>query len=269
MASNAARSVAWLAGLIVLLLPGLADALCIPVAQGPLRPTFASYRPAAAQPGTISLTYIGHSSFVIETAGGVTAVTDYNGYVKPPFVPTVVSMNNAHSTHFTEFPEPQIKHVLRGWATSEGESQYQIVEEDLRVHNVPTNVREYGGTRFNGNSIFVFESAGICIAHLGHLHHTLTDQHLGALGKIDVLLVPVDGMYTMDQFDMIEVIRQIRPAIVVPMHFFSEARLSRFLDRLRTEADFTIQRNTAPSLTLNAATLPNRQRPEVWVLPGY
>jgi L-ascorbate metabolism protein UlaG (beta-lactamase superfamily) len=84
-----------------------------------------------------------------------------------------------------------------------------------------------------------------------------------------VLLVPVDGMYTMDQFDMIEVIRQIRPAIVVPMHFFSEARLSRFLDRLRTEADFTIQRNTAPGLTLNAATLPNRQRPEVWVLPGY
>lgn len=263
-----ARALAWLCGLIALAVPGLAEALCIPVAQAPLRAIPASYSLAAVRPGTIGLTYLGHSSFIIETAAGVTAVTDYNGYIKPPFIPTLVSMNNAHSTHFTDFPEAQIKHVLRGWATSEGESQYQIVEEDLRVHNVPTNLRDRGGTRVNGNSIFVFESAGICIAHLGHLHHTLTDQHLGALGKIDVLLVPVDGMYTMDQFDMIEVIQQIKPALVVPMHFFSEARLARFLGRLQAEADFTVQRNTAPTLSLNAATLPSRRRPEVWVLPG-
>ena len=268
MIPTPARALAWLFGVVALALPGLAEALCIPVAQGPLRPTFASYSLAAVQPGNITLTYLGHSTFVIETAAGVTAVTDYNGYIKPPFIPTLVSMNNAHSTHYTDFPESQIKHVLRGWATSEGESQYQIVENDLRVHNVPTNVREYGGTRQNGNSIFVFESAGVCIAHLGHLHHTLTDQHLGALGKIDVLLVPVDGMYTMDQFDMIEVIRQIQPAIVIPMHYFSEARLSRFLARLQSEADFTISRNTAARLTLNAGTLPSRRRPEVWVLPG-
>jgi len=264
------KKLGWLAGLFALLLPSLAQAICIPVAQGPLpmRPTFASYSLAAVQPGHVSLTYIGHSSFIIETAAGVTAVTDYNGYIKPPFIPTVVSMNNAHSTHFTDYPEPQIKHVLKGWGTYEEQTRYNVVEQDLRVHNVQTNIREYGGTRFNGNSIFVFETAGICIAHLGHLHHTLTPQHLGVLGKIDVLLVPVDGMYTMDQFDMIEVIRQIRPSIVVPMHFFSEARLSRFLARLQAEANFTISRNTVPSLVLNPATIPDPRRPEVWILPG-
>lgn len=265
---TAARALAWLFGLIALALPGMAEALCMPVAQGPMRPIFASYNLAAVQPGNIALTYLGHSTFVIETAAGVTAVTDYNGYIKPPFIPTLVSMNNAHSTHFTDHPEPQIKHVLRGWATSEGESQYQIVEEDLRVHNVPTNVREFGSTRVNGNSIFVFASAGLCIGHLGHLHHTLTEQHLGALGKIDVLLVPVDGMYTMDQFDMIEVIRQIKPALVVPMHYFSETRLTRFLTRLQGEGNFVIQRNTTASLTLNAGMLPSPSRPEVWILPG-
>jgi L-ascorbate metabolism protein UlaG (beta-lactamase superfamily) len=265
---TAARALAWLFGSIALALPGLAEALCVPVAQGPMRAIPASLRLAAVEAGNIQLTYLGHSTFVIETAAGVTAVTDYNGYIKPPFVPTVVSMNNAHSTHFTDHPEPQIKHVLRGWATSEGEMQYRIVEEDLRVHNVPTNVREYGGTRVNGNSIFVFASAGLCIGHLGHLHHTLTEQHLGALGKIDVLLVPVDGMYTMDQFDMIEVIRQIKPALVIPMHYFSETRLARFLSRLQSEADFVIQRNTTASLTLNAGMLPRPSRPEVWILPG-
>ena len=89
-----------------------------------------------------------------------------------------------------------------------------------------------------------------------------------SLGKIDVLLVPVDGMYTMDQFDMIEVIQQIKPSILIPMHFFSEARLSRFLARLQSEANFTISRNTNTTLTLNPATIPSPRRPEVWVLPG-
>ncbi len=108
----------WLAGLFTFLLSATAQAICIPVAEGPvpMRPTFASYRLAAVQPGNVQLTYIGHSSFIIETAAGVTAVTDYNGYIKPPFIPTVVSMNNAHSTHYTDFPEAQIKHVLKGWA---------------------------------------------------------------------------------------------------------------------------------------------------------
>jgi L-ascorbate metabolism protein UlaG (beta-lactamase superfamily) len=257
------------ATLLSLALPGLAYASCIPVAQ--LMPRFlpAALSLAEVQPGNIGLTYLGHASFLIETAAGVTAVTDYNGYVRAPITPTVVTMNNAHSTHYTDMPEPGIKHILRGWATEDGTSQYNVVEQDLRIHNVPTNVREYGTTRVNGNSIFVFESAGICVAHLGHLHHTLTDAHLGALGKVDVLLVPVDGMYTMGQFDMIEAIRQIKAPLLIPMHFFSEGRLARFLDRLQSETNYTVMRNTVPSLTINASTIPPPSRPEVWVLPGH
>ena len=79
----------------------------------------------------------------------------------------------------------------------------------MRIRNVPTNVREFGGTRYNGNSIFVFEAADLCIAHLGHLHHTLTGAHLAELGAIDVVMVPVDGTYTLNQEEMIEVLRQI------------------------------------------------------------
>src|SRR3546814_3154722 len=87
----------------------------------------------------------------------------------------------------------------------------------MRVWNIPTNVRQWGDhVRMAGNSIFVFEVAGLCIAHLGHLHHRLTDQHLAVLGVIDVLLVPVDGSYTLAQDMMMEVIRQIRPAVVIP-----------------------------------------------------
>jgi L-ascorbate metabolism protein UlaG (beta-lactamase superfamily) len=177
-------------------------------------------------------------------------------------------MNNAHSTHFTDHPDTGIKHVLRGWATPERFAQYNVVEQDMRVHNVPTNIREYGGTRVNGNSIFVFESAGICIAHLGHLHHTLTEAHLAALGKVDVLLVPVDGVFTMGQFDMIEAIQQIKAPLLIPMHYFSEARLARFLERLQAETGYTVMRNTVPHLTVSHSSLPRPNRPEVWVLPA-
>ena len=57
---------------------------------------------------------------------------------------------------------------------------------DVRIRNVSTNIRSYGGaTEYDGNSIFVFEVAQMCIAHLGHLHHTLSPEHLKKLGRTE------------------------------------------------------------------------------------
>ena len=49
----------------------------------------------------------------------------------------------------------------------------------------------------DGNSIFIFEVAGLCIGHLGHLHHKLDDSHFAQIGRLDILMVPIDGTYTM------------------------------------------------------------------------
>ncbi len=254
---------------VTALLPMLAGASCIPVAQLPARTILAAYRVAEVPAGSLRLTFLGHASFLIETPGGVTAVTDYNGYIRPPFTPDIVTMNNAHSTHYTDSPDPGIKHVLRGWGTEEAPVRYNLTYQDLHVYNVQTNVRDWGGgTRINGNSIFVFESAGICIAHLGHLHHVLTAEHLAQLGKIDVLLVPVDGAFTMDQFDMIEVVRQIRAPLIIPMHIFGPGRLERFLDRLQAETGYKVRNSDRRDVTVSAATLPSPSAPEVLVLPG-
>jgi L-ascorbate metabolism protein UlaG (beta-lactamase superfamily) len=179
-------------------------------------------------------------------------------------------MNNAHSTHYTDFPDPGIKFVLRGWGTAEQPVQYNFSYLDLHVYNVQTNVRDWGGgTRINGNSIFVFETAGLCIAHLGHLHHTLTNAHLAMLGKVDVLLVPVDGALTMGQFDMIEVIQRIKAPLIIPMHFFSQARLARFIERLQMETNYTVRTSAVPDVTVSAATLPSPSQPQMLVLPGH
>jgi L-ascorbate metabolism protein UlaG (beta-lactamase superfamily) len=247
---------------------GLAQANCIPIAQLPARVFLAQDR-GEVPPGSVHLTFLGHASFLIQTAGGATAVTDYNGYIKPSFTSDIVTMNNAHSTHYTDTPEPDIKYVLRGWGTPEQPVQYNLTYLDLHIYNVQTNVRDWGGgTRINGNSIFVFESAGLCIAHLGHLHHTLTAQHLAALGKIDVVLVPVDGVFTMGQFDMIEVIRQLNAPLLIPMHYFSRDRLQRFLERLQSETKYTVRTSETPETLVSSASLPSPGAPQVLVLPG-
>ncbi len=236
-----------------------AAAKCLPIAGLPS----GIIRAASPAEGSVRLTFLGHSSFLIETPGGVTAVTDYNGVNRPPGPSDIVTMNNAHGTHFTDFIRPEIDDVLRGWNPDGGMAVHDVVRRDLRVWNVPTNVRQGTGTRYNGNSIFVFEAGGLCIAHLGHLHHVLTEEHLAELGAIDVLLVPVDGGLTMAQEYMLEVIDQIGAPVVIPMHFFNPGSLERFLSLMRSryEPIFTEE----PSVVLSRLTLPYRK---VLVLPG-
>lgn len=73
-----------------------------------------AYAGAPAVPaGHVRLTFAGHASFLIETPGGASVFTDYNGYVRPPRLPDIVTMNNFHDTHYTDYVEPEIRFVLR------------------------------------------------------------------------------------------------------------------------------------------------------------
>ena len=241
------------AGLLLVMSGGAGLAQCLPMVQAEPRVIPA----ALPKAGDVRLSYLGHSSFLIESSGGATAVTDYNGVHRAPFAPDIVTMNNAHSTHFTDTIEPGVSHVLRGWGESGTIAEHDLVYEDIRVRNIPTNVRDFGGTRYNSNSIFVFELADLCIAHLGHLHHTLTDQHLQELGLIDVLLVPIDGAYTMSQELMASVVNQISPSIVIPMHYFSRLGVERFAGLMQGRYE-AVYSNT-PTIVFSRLTLPYKK----------
>jgi L-ascorbate metabolism protein UlaG (beta-lactamase superfamily) len=221
----------------------------------------------ALNPDQVRITYVGHSSFLIESPQLVRIVTDYNDYVRPPVVPDIITMNHAHSTHYTDRPDPAIKHVLRGWGpTPDQPARHDVSVGEVRVRNVPTNIRDWsGGTERHGNSIFIFEVANLCIAHLGHLHHTLTQKQLDEMGRIDVLLVPVDGAFTMDMEGMVEVVRAIKAPLMVPMHFFSTFTLHEFLERVSQK--YEIEYAEVPSVVVSKETLPTR--PKFLVLPGH
>ncbi len=213
----------------------------------------------AAEEGQVRLTFIGHATFLIESPAGVTIATDYNDGVRPSIVPDIVTMNQAHSTHFTAYPEPEIRHVLRGWGEDGRPVQHEVTVRDVWIRNVTTNIRGGFGAsatiQRDMNSIFVFEVAELCIAHLGHLHHPLTADHLKALGRIDVVLAPVDGSYTLNIDDMIGVLKDIGAPLVIPMHYFTRSNLERFLGRLE-EDGYAVQSSDAPVVTLSRSRLP-------------
>ena len=72
----------------------------------------------------------------------------------------------------------------------------------------------------DGNSIFIFEVAGLCIGHLGHLHHKLDESHFAAIGRLDIVMVPIDGSYTMSLDGISEITKRLRASVVLPMHRF-------------------------------------------------
>jgi L-ascorbate metabolism protein UlaG (beta-lactamase superfamily) len=221
---------------------------------------------AALEADQVRLTYIGHSTFLIESPRLVRIATDYNDYVRPPLLPDIATMNHAHSTHYTDRPDSGIKYVLRGWDEDQRPARHDIHYGDVRVRNVPTNIRSYGGaTERHGNSIFIFETANLCIAHLGHLHHTLTQQQLNEIGRVDIVMVPVDGTYTLDLDGMVEVVQALKAQLIIPMHYFSAYTLNRFLDRVRDK--FDVETLDVPAIVVSKATLP--AKPKVLVLPGH
>ena len=231
------------------------------------RPPFAApIRRVALNADQVRISYIGHSTFLIESPQLVRIATDYNDYVKSPLLPDIVTMNHAHSTHYTDRPDPGIKHVLRGWAEDEKPARVDVQYKDVRVRNVPTNIRSWGGgTERHGNSIFIFEIANLCIAHLGHLHHTLTQAQLNEIGRVDVVMVPVDGTMTLDLEGMVEVLRALKAPLIIPMHYFSAYTLDRFLQRVRQDWDVEIAE--VPSVVVSKTSLP--AKPKVLVLPGH
>jgi L-ascorbate metabolism protein UlaG (beta-lactamase superfamily) len=255
-----------LVGVIAAPAQAVTTSRCMAIAQASPDVQFVAYRPVQAPSQDVRITFVGHATFRIESPDGIVIATDYAGYAGSGPLPDIVTMNHAHSTHYTNSPDPRIKHVLRGWGTDGQPAQHHLEFGDVFVRNVTTDIRSWMTGQFekDGNSIFIFEVGGLCIGHLGHLHHTLGPEHLGLIGQLDVVMVPVDGSYTMDQAAMIEVLQTIKARLIIPMHMFGPTTLQAFLRRL--DQAFEIETSKSATVTVSAASLP--PQPKVLVLQG-
>jgi L-ascorbate metabolism protein UlaG (beta-lactamase superfamily) len=248
--------------LLMFLWPGaaLAQSDCIALAANPSVVIPVAYAPTEG----LRIRYLDHSMFALTLPDGLMAVTDYNGHIgNPDVVPGVVTMNHYHDTHFTRTPDPRIPVVLPGWGSFGHPAAIDLDLGPLRIRNVTTDLRgPFGeGGEADGNSIFIFEAEGLCIVHLGHLHQELSPQKRAMIGRVDVLMAPVDGAFTMSQQAVVAEIRALHPRIVLPMHWFTPEVRDGFLALMAR--DFTL-REMGPEADVTRESLP--LTPEVWVM---
>jgi L-ascorbate metabolism protein UlaG (beta-lactamase superfamily) len=242
---------------------------CLAMAKASPRATPVSLRAADTSTSEVAITYAGHSTYYIDTPGGVRIATDYSGAYTTGRLPDVVTMNRAHSTHYTLFPDPRIPYVLHGWSDDGEPAKINQRIGDVLIRNVTTDIRRYFGDSSNaemikdGNSIFIFEVAGLCIGHLGHLHHQLDESHFAAIGRLDIVMVPIDGTYTMSLDGISEITRRLRASVVLPMHRFMTP-LDEFMRKIGEQ--FAIDVRTERTLMISRQTLPGT--PTVIILDG-
>lgn len=91
--------------------------------------------------------------------------------------------------------------------------------DSFRISKIESYHDSENGSLRGLNIIHVIESEETKICHLGDLGHILTDDQIKQIGNIDVLLIPVGGVYTIDYKQAIEVINQLNPNMIIPMHY--------------------------------------------------
>ncbi len=250
---------------------------CQAIAQKLPGVMFASFKPSGvqfaqadrklslAEKEEVKITFVGHSTYFIESPEGVGIATDYSGAYQPSRLPDVVTMNKAHSTHYTLNPDSRIQHVLHGWSDMPGEkAKHQLTVGDVYIRNVVSDIRNWGGgIEENGNSIFIFEVAGLCIGHLGHLHFELNEAQYTEIGRLDILMVPVDGGLTMGADSMSRVVQRLRSSLILPMHRWGPP-LDRFLSMF--DGKFDIAYAKEATLRVSMRGLP--KKPTILVPQG-
>jgi L-ascorbate metabolism protein UlaG (beta-lactamase superfamily) len=222
---------------------------------------------AASNPDTtpraVTIQWLGHSSFLITTPGGTAALTDPHPRHASPTVPDIVTISNEHPTHNQAQSVPGGARVLRGW-TADGEwIEVNVTVSDLAIKGLPS----VGGNASDiqvHNTIFVFRTEGLCLVHLGNLRHPLNEAQRQRLGRPDVLMIPIDGQWTLSYDQIAVTIAQLRPAIVLPMHYDFPEHVQLFMQFIKETVPVRTMREK--TLQLTRATLPGAS--EVMVV-GY
>ncbi len=169
----------------------------------------------------MNIRFLGHASFLITTEG-VKIVTDpYEpggfggaiGYGRLKEDADFVTISHEHSDHNYVGMIPGQPRVVR----KVGEEKHGGIKfRALATYHDPNRGAERGQ-----NIVWVIESEGITLCHLGDLGHTLGPEEALALGHVNVLLVPVGGKYTIDAKAATSVVSRLRPNIAIPMHYFT------------------------------------------------
>lgn len=159
--------------------------------------------------------WLGHASFLITSDTGMKIITD--PYAKDDRLKygdiresaDIVTVSHDHFDHNNAAAVGGEPVVVRGSTEAKG----------IKFKGIPAHHDEAGGSQRGDNVIFCFEVDGVKVCHLGDLGHQLSDKQIAELGKIDVLLIPVGGFFTIDAAVATRLCGQLKPGVIIPMHF--------------------------------------------------
>jgi hypothetical protein len=207
---------------------------------------------------TVGLEWLGHSSFVLTSPGATRILTDPHPSYPPPTTPDAVTISNLHPTHSIADGVPGMPRLLWGLNPTTHEwNRLALAIGDIVIFNVPSYAS--AGALEEGlvqNSIFVFRTGGLCIVHLGNLRHPLTPKQLQRIGQPDVILIPVEGFLNLSLDEILTVIKQLQPRLVVPMHIETARQAAVFVSY--ASEHYPVRRVAGRLLTLSRSLLPDR-----------
>jgi len=161
--------------------------------------------------------WLGHACFMITSDAGIKIITDpykpedhlYYGEIEESA--DIVTVSHEHYDHNNTAAIKGNPRIIKGAASVESKG--------IKFQGTPTYHDNTKGNQRGNNVIFCFEVDGLKICHLGDLGHRLDDKQVTALGKVDVLLIPVGGFYTIDAKIATQTCNQINPRVILPMHY--------------------------------------------------
>ena len=162
------------------------------------------------------LRYYGHSLFTLALECGVTLLTDPYGdffdYPRQRLQADIVTISHHHHDH-------DAISMVAGNAVVLDQPGNYTPAPGLRVTGIPGWHDTQNGAQRGNNLMFVIETEGLRIVHMGDIGHRLTERQCLQLGTPDLLLIPVGGNYTIDAKTAVEIVSRLHPRITIPMHY--------------------------------------------------
>jgi L-ascorbate metabolism protein UlaG (beta-lactamase superfamily) len=244
--------------------------------------------PGADAPGSpagkqLTIRWLGQSFFVITTSAGTRIAFDPHAidqYGRPMVEADLVLVTHPHPDHMRleSITNRAKAKIVEGIKTmppvAEGgppRTNWNPVEEtfkDVKVRSVGTYHDMMQGLQRGKNSVFILEVDGLKIVFLGDLGHILSEDQVKQIGPMDVLFIPIGGVYTLNGSQAKEVVAQLQPKrYVIPMHYGTRV----FDDLLPPDEFLDGQKNIQRMLTTNELTISTDVAPPapVTVLLGW
>ncbi|MZK51341.1 MBL fold metallo-hydrolase [Clostridium beijerinckii] len=167
----------------------------------------------------MKIKWFGQSCFMITFQSGIKVLTDpYKkmlGYKLPEMEADIVSTSHNHSDHNNiNIVKSSFIHI---------NEPGNFLEHGIEIKGVQTFHDKTSGSKRGKNTIYNFKIDNINICHCGDLGHLLNSEQIEKIGNVDILLLPVGGLATLNAVDAVQVMKQLNPTIVIPMHYRTKA----------------------------------------------